>query len=319
MYSSELKKIAHANWLARGKRDMTVSEKKNKIAKLLRSGGVNKVAAAMVGPIIVRLAYEGIVRSVLVEDFVPAGTTREYDVLDDMGIAYKLHSSDGRVKIEPFEGKRVLPDYYRIASEWEVKRSDLEFLNVSTIDYAEEQTTQRIMEREDKDLLALLDAAAADWTARHTGPASDGEATANPNTIQNADPAFTLDTFLSGSARIATQRLKGTNLIMNPADVFDIFRWDIKTVGLAFKEDFFAGRKKMSFGDYNIVESIVVPRKTAYMLPDPKYLGVLSVRYGLEAEDDPTGVAEFKIRKVYNELIAQCILNANGVTKLTKN
>lgn len=312
-------KQANTAFATRGNRKQTGQEKMAKIAKILKSGGINKLAAAQVGPIIVRLAYEGIMRNILLEDVVPTGVTREYDVLDDWGMAYSLHSMEGKVKIERYEGKRVLPDYYRIASEWEVKRSDLEFLNASTIDYAEDQTVQRIMEKEDKDLFALTEAAIADWTVQHTGPNTDSEATRNPNSIVNADPDFSLSTFLDASARIATQRLVGTRLVMNPADVYDIYKWDIKTVGLTFKEEYIAGNKVVNFGDYQIVQSVLMPRGTIYMLPNPEYVGVLSVRYQLEATDDPTGVNQFVVRKIYNELIAQMILNNRGITKITKS
>lgn len=311
-------KQANAAYAKRGNRKQTSQEKMAKIAKILKSGGANKLAAAQVGPIIVRLAYEGVMRNLLLEDLVPSGVTREYDVLDDWGMAYSLHSMEGKVKIERFEGKRILPDYYRIASEWEVKRSDLEFLNASTIDFAEDQTVQRIMEKEDSDFFALSEAAIADWTAQHTGPATDGEATKNPNHIVNADPDFSLNTFLEASARISTQRLMGTRLVMNPADVYDIYKWDITTVGLTFKEEYIAGNKVVNFGDYQIVQSVLMPRGTIYMMPNPEYVGVLSVRYQLEEADDPTGVNQFVVRKIYNELIAQLILNNRGLTKITK-
>lgn len=296
-------------------RKLSSQEKMQRIARLVKTGGVDKLAAAQVGPIIVRLAYEGVVRNLLVEDFVPTGVTREYEALDDLGVAYSLHSNEGRVKIERFEGKRVVPDYYRIAARWDVARSDIEFMNSSTLEYAEDQTVQAIMEREDGDFFALLEASIADWTTTHEG----GLADTAPNNIVNADADFALNTFLEGSSRIASQRLLGTRLVMNPADVYDIYKWDIHTVGLSFKEDYIAGNKVTSFGDYTIVQSSKVPRGTIYMLPDPEFVGILSVRYGLEATDDPTGIPEFRIRKVYNELIAQMILNNNGLTKITKS
>lgn len=299
----------------RGNRKLSTQEKMQRIAKIVKTGGVDKLAAAQVGPIIVRLAYEGVVRNLLVEDFVPSGVTREYEALDDLGIAYSLHSNEGQVKIERFEGKRVLPDYYRIAARWDIARSDLEFMNASTLEYAEDQTVQAIMEREDGDFFALLEASIADWTTVH----ADGDAKDNPNTIINADDTFSLNTFLEGSARIAGQRLLGTRLVMNPADVYDIYKWDIHTVGMTFKEDYIAGNKTTSFGDYQIVQSSKVPRGTIYMLPDPEFVGIFSVRYGLEATDDVTGVPEFRIRKVYNELVAQLILNNRGLTKIVKS
>lgn len=313
METANYVKQAKAAYAARGNRPLSSQEKISKISAILKAGGVDKFAAAQVGPIVIRLAYEGVVRSLLLEDFVPTGVTREYDVLDDLGIAYSLASNEGRVKIERFEGKKIMPDYYRIASEWEIGRSDLEFMNVSVIDYAEEQTTQRIMEKEDGDYFALYEAALADWTNTHPG-----EALVNPNEITNADTDFTLGSFLDASARIATQRLFGTRLVMNPADVYDLYRWDIKTVGLEFKEAYIAGHKTIDFGDYKVVQTPLMKRGVIHMQPNPEYVGILSVRYALEAADDPTGVSDFKIRKVYNELIAQLIINNRGLTKISK-
>lgn len=314
MTTANYVKQAKAAYAARGNRALSKDERLAKISRILKSGGIDKFAAAQVGPIIVRLAYQGVVRSLLVEDFVPTGVTREYDALDDLGIAYSLNANEGRVKIERFEGKKVMPDYYRIASEWEVGRADLEFMNVSVIDYAEDQTVQRIMEKEDGDYFALVEAAVTDWADTHAA-----EAIENPNTIINTDDDFQLNTFLEASARIATQRLSGTRLVMNPADVYDIYKWDIKTVGLTFKEDFIAGNKVVNFGDYQVVQSDLLERGTIYMQPDPEYVGIMSVRYALEAADDPTGISDFKVRKVYNELIAQLILNNNGLTKIVKS
>ena len=314
MNTSTYVKQAKAAYASRGNRPLSKDERLAKIAQILKAGGVDKFAAVQVGPIVVRLAYEGVLRSLLMEDFVPTGVTREYDVLDDLGMAYSLASNEGRVKIERFEGKKIMPDYYRIASEWEIGRSDLEFMNVSVIDYAEDQTTQRIMEKEDTDYFALFNAALADWTATH--PA---EAVENPNVVTNANDVFALETFLDASARIATQRLVGTRLVMHPADVYDIYKWDIKTVGLQFKEDYIAGNKVVDFGDYRIVQSPLQTRGTIHMQPSPEYVGILSVRYALEAADDPTGVSNFTIRKVYNELIAQMILNNRGLTKIVKS
>ena len=60
----------------------------------------------MIGPIQLKLRYQGVVRNVLQEDPIEPGTPVEYDVFDDLGQAYIMSGTDGEVRITPFEGKR---------------------------------------------------------------------------------------------------------------------------------------------------------------------------------------------------------------------
>jgi hypothetical protein len=69
--------------------------------------GIKRLGVGMIGPIQLKLRYQGITRNVLVEDPVTPGTPVEYDVWDDLGQAYIMSGHDGEVRITPFEGKRV--------------------------------------------------------------------------------------------------------------------------------------------------------------------------------------------------------------------
>ena len=49
-----------------------------------------KIGQGFIGPVMMRLKYEGIVRNVLTEDVIAPGAVPVYDVADEMGRAYFL-------------------------------------------------------------------------------------------------------------------------------------------------------------------------------------------------------------------------------------
>jgi hypothetical protein len=97
---------------------LTHEGKVRKMALVLQDevNGIKRLGVGMVGPIQLKLRYQGITRNVLVEDPVTPGTPVEYDVWDDLGQAYIMSGTEGEVRVTPFEGKRVPVRFFRIAS-----------------------------------------------------------------------------------------------------------------------------------------------------------------------------------------------------------
>lgn len=303
-------KVAEGNIRRAGK----PASKENKVARmkaLLDKGGSAKVAEAMVGPISIRLNYEGIARQALVEDMPDAKAgVPAYDVLNDLPVAYHLNSNDGQVRISRVEGKRVIPKYGRIAAEWEIQRTDIEFMKANIVEYANNMTTQQIMKAEDEMLYNGFDLLIDDWQ-KANGKKTD-------NVIQLTSNKLTLDDLVDAEAQIASQQLEAKCIIANPADVMDIKRWDALTTGMAFKEDYFAGYPVLTFGTWNILRSVTVPRGTVYVTAAPDFVGVFSTIYGLESTDDVTGANKFLIRTIMDELVSEVLINRNAVVKLKK-
>ena len=112
-----------------------------------RQNALRRIGQGMIGPIQIRLRYEGITRNVLVEDTLERGPLMPYDILDDLGRAYVLNSTDSEVKITPFEGKQAPPQLFRIASFPRVRKEDLYYLRVNMVEYAQDETRQAIRSR----------------------------------------------------------------------------------------------------------------------------------------------------------------------------
>jgi len=145
-------------------KDLPKLSKKQKVGRLEailadKHNAMRRIGQGMVGPIQIRLRYEGIIRNVLVEDTLERGPLMPYDVLDDLGQAYVLNSTDSEVKITPFEGKQAFPQLFRIASFPRVRKEDLYYLRVNAVEYAQDETRQAIQKQEDARLILLLEQA----------------------------------------------------------------------------------------------------------------------------------------------------------------
>jgi hypothetical protein len=268
-----------------------------------------KVAQGVVGPIIMRLRYEGIVRSVLMEDPLPQGAGLFYDITTEFGAAYKLQPHDNEVKISQYEGNRVRYEVIRIAAFPQISEEDIYKLAINMVDYAKGEAEQRIMEQEDGYLFSSLDAAVAkidtdnpDW-AGLTSHVSTVTGEINPKAFYDAE-------------KIAIQnRLQSHRVIMNPATANDLYTWKIDTTGVKFLDDVMDGKPITKMGKFSIMTSIICPLNKIYLVPEPEYLGWMPILKQLEGVDNPKA-ENFTIGWVYSELVNEIIANSYGIVRM---
>jgi hypothetical protein len=270
----------------------------------------------MIGPIQLKLRYQGILRNVLLEDTLTPGVPIFYDVLDDLGQAYFLHGNEGEIRITPFEGKRVRVELFRIASFPKIKKEDLYWLRSNLVEYTQDETKQAIMRAEDSRLVTLLEVSAqqyrvVDATANPTTGALPNEIEIAAATLQPSD-LYTAVTFTD------QRMLDSTRLLMNPVEYRDLYRWDINTTGWAFKDSVVAGERIVQFGEFQIGKSIVIPAGTTYLTPEPQFLGVFPVMYSLDVEEN-NQTEQFHKGWVMDELVGMAILNPRGIVILRKS
>lgn len=296
-----------------GNRKLSAAEKQSKLALILsdKQNGIRRVGQSMIGPIQLKLRYQGLLRNVLLEDPLTPGVPIEYDVLDQRGQAYMLHGNEGEIKITPFEGKRLPVSLFRIATFPKVKKEDLYFLRVNLVEYAQDESKQAIMKQEDSRLITLIEAAITSWAAINPLAASG-----NVNQVTNTG-VLTPDTLYDAVANVDEHELEAARLLFNPRDYRDLYRWDINTTGWAFKDRVVAGERIVQFGEFQIGKSIIIPKNTIYLAPEPNFLGVFPVMYSLDVEEN-NQVEQFHKGWVMDELVGMAILNPRGLVKITK-
>lgn len=303
-----------ASILARREQGTLSHEAKvKKMALILQddTSGIRRLGVGMVGPIQLKLRYQGITRNVLVEDPVTPGTPVEYDVWDDLGQAYIMSGTEGEVRVTPFEGKRTPVRFFRIASRPAIRKEDLFYLRINAVEQAQDETKQAILKQEDSRLLVILQAAVTDYATR-----PDHVVTPNHN-VTEASGYLTPGSLYSAVSMTDMHELQSARLLMNPFDARDLYRWDINQTGWAFKDRVVAGETITSFGEFQIQRSIMVPKGTVFLTPEPNFLGVFPVLYSLDVAEDHLVEAFWK-GWVFDEMVSMAILNPRGVATITK-
>lgn len=288
-------------------------EKVQKMALVLQDevNGIRRLGVGMIGPIQLKLRYNGITRNVLMEDPITPGTTTEYDVFDDLGQAYLMSGTEGEVRVTPFEGKRVLVRFFRIASRPAVRKEDIVQMRVNVVEQAQDETKQSIMKQEDQRLMTLLQASVTDYATR-----PDHDVTPNHN-ITEASGYFTPLSIYSAVSQTDAHELPSARILVNPIDYRDFFRWDINQTGWAFKDRTVAGEQILTFGEFQFQRSVVVPQGKMFLLPEPDFLGVFPVLYSLDVEENHN-VEAFWRGWVFDEMVSMAILNPRGIATVTK-
>jgi hypothetical protein len=300
-----------------GGKKLSAREKQAKLAHILsdRQGGIQRLGQSMIGPIQLQLRYQGILRNVLLEDTLTPGVPIQYDVLDDLGQAYMLHGNEGEIKITPFEGKRVEVQLFRIASFPQIKKEDLYYLRSNIVEYTQDMTKQAIMRQEDSRLITLLEAAAVSYRVVDSSAVPGSGAL--PNEITIAGTHLMPDDLYTAVTYTDQRQLDSSRLLANPQEYRDLYRWDINTTGWAFKDSVVAGERIVQFGEFQIGKSIIIPRGTVYLTPEPEFLGVFPVMYSLDVEENNM-VEQFHKGWVMDELVGMAVLNPRGIVILRK-
>lgn len=313
-YVSDIQKVMDRM----GGQRLSHRQKQAKLAHILgdRQNGIMRLGQSMIGPIQLQLRYQGILRNVLLEDTLTPGVPIQYDVLDDLGQAYMLHGDEGEIKITPFEGKRVEVQLFRIASFPKIKKEDLYYLRANLVEYTQDFTKQAIMRQEDSRLVTLLEVAVANYRLVDTTAVPGSGSLPNEITIAGS---VLMPSDLYTAVTFTDQRmLDSTRLLVNPQEYRDLYRWDINTTGWAFKDSVVAGEKIVQFGEFQLGKSIIIPRGTAYLTPEPSFLGVFPVMYSLDVEEN-NQVEQFHKGWVMDELVGMVVLNPRGVIILRKS
>jgi len=130
------------------------------------------------------------------------------------------------------------------------------------------------------------------------------------NTLEPSD-------FYSAVTMVEINQLEARRVLAHPADIRDLYNWDLNVTGFRFKDEVFAGGRITSFGEFQIQRSIIVPQGEVFITPEPEFLGVMPVMYSLDVEENHQ-VEQFYKGWVMDELIGMLVLNPRGLARILK-
>jgi hypothetical protein len=277
-----------------------------------KRGAFKRIGQGMIGPIQIKLKYEGIGRNILVEDNRDRGFPTPYEVLDDLGQAYILNQTDAEVKTTPFEGKWVPPAFFRIAAFPYIRKEEQYWLKANIVEHAQEMTREAILKQEDGRLLTLLSSAITDYAAN-----PDHVITPDHIVEIGAGNPIAPEDFYDAVSRVELHELEASRILINPVDLRDLYSWDINTTGPDFRNSLTGGAQVTQFGEFTLQKSIMVPQGTLFLVPEPNFLGVLPIMYSLDVEEN-NQIEQFRRGWVMDELIGMLILNPRGLAAIKK-
>jgi len=288
-------------------------QKRQKMALILgdQVSGIRRLGVGMIGPIQLKLRYQGMIRNVLLEDPVEPGVPVEYEVWDDLGQAYLMSGVEGEVRVTPFEGKRVRVEFFRIASRPAIRKEDLYTMRINMVEQAQDETKQAILKQEDGRLVVILLAAITDYATRADNP------TPGAQDVTIASGPLTPEALYAAVTMTDLREINSSRILVNPADYRDFYLFDQNQTGWAFKDRVVAGERITTFGEFQIQRSLMVPQGKVFLLPDPNFLGVFPVLYSLDVEED-NRVESFWRGWVFDEMVSLAVLNPRGIATVTK-
>jgi len=297
-----------------GASTLTAEAKMRKMALILQDqvNGIQRLGVGMIGPIQLKLRYQGLIRNVLVEDPIAPGTEPYYDVFDDLGQAYIMSGTEGEVRVTPFEGKRVRVEFFRIASRPAIRKEDILGMRVNMVEQAQDETKQSILKQEDQRLMTILLAAVTDYATRPDNP------TPGAQNVTVASGGITPASLYAAVTMTDLREIESARLLTSPAEFRDFYLFDQNQTGWAMKDRVVAGQKITTFGEFQIQRSVVVPQGKAFLLPEPNFLGVFPIQYSLDVEED-NRVESFWRGWVFDEMVSMAILNPRGIATVTKS
>lgn len=291
----------------------TTAHRRDKLRRVLAmADGITRLGVGMIGPIQLKLRYQGMIRNVLLEDPIAPGVSAEYEVVDDLGQAYIMSGHEGEVRITPFEGKRVRVEFFRIASRPAIRKEDLVQMRVDMVEQAQDETKQAILKQEDGRLISILLAAVTDYATRPDNP------TPGAQNVTVASGGITPASLYAAVTMTDLREIESSRLLVSMTEFRDFYLFDQNQTGWAMKDRVVAGQKITTFGEFQIQRSIVVPTGKAFLLPEPNFLGVFPIQYSLDVEED-NKVEAFWRGWVFDEMVSMAILNPRGIATVTKS
>lgn len=275
----------------------------------IKMEGWRKVGQQFVGPILLRLKYEGIARDLILERPLPQGKAPIFPVKTDIGKAYVLQGNMGELKIHRVEGKLVQVPLFRVGSRPMVPKSDVMRMDFDLIGMVKEDAALQILEEEDKRALTLLKNSVLNWKTLNA------DSTAH-HIQQSSGDTWVQSSFHTAFKLIARQRLKAATLLLEAGQYYDLFEWTTENIGWKAKEELVSNGVMASYGDVNIKTCVNVDVNQSFCVPEAKYVGFMPISWSLDSTplDHPE---DAELGFVFDEEIGMMVANPNGVIDLT--
>lgn len=280
------------------------------------ASGLRKSAQAFVGPIMLRLKYEGVLRDVLLEKPLAQGELPIYDFFNNLGMGWALNDYSGQYQIERMEAGKLDIPLLRIGQAVTVPQAEVRAFSFDLIERIKQQMIENIMRKEDQRLFAAIDLAISDHARYELGPEYVNFPDINDYSQENIGP-FSHMTFANAFATISRAQLAPSKILINIGDYYDVFNWGVNTISYAAVERITDTGVMSNYGPAMFRPSVTVKKGVAYVLPEPEYVGYVPIGYGVQVNEVHNPLAD-QYGYVASELLGYGVASAFGLHRTVK-
>jgi hypothetical protein len=274
------------------------AEREATIAQALETDeGRVALAQAMVEPIRRALEYQAVGRKLLMVDELPQGALARYE--RDVRSVARVISRRGAVPDEIQEGEEVLVPTFEIATNPQVRLSEIKARRFYIVDRAQIKAKEAIQKEEDTNIFnALLNAV----DGAHTVLATGG--------------ALTLSALNQAFATVETHDLTVAKIVMHAQRYADVRNWGKTVYDEATQREVLTSGLFGHIWTADIHVSSRMPTNTVLVLAPADYVGAFPVRQDITVlpADDPK---KLRLGWVIYEEIGIVVINNYACAKVT--
>ena len=281
-------------------------------------GDYSSAVKGEVNLIQMRALYEGVARSIMLEDERPTGSTKMYGIVAAQGgldplPALQIKSTVGSSPQFVTAGDMVYPELSRLAVTTQIPLKTIATMPENVVPVWEEMAVRGIVMQEDMMLWQLLEAGISEY-ATVTGD--------NSHTITSANGQLTWAIVNQAIYTMRSQALTPYALICNQTALQWIQQWDSFTSSVWLKNELteqpMSDRLQLPSG-LTIIASITMPQDVAYLVPVPLQMGFMPTVWGITANEDPKGLSNYMYTTDYSELVGFVLANPRAPFKINLN
>ena len=262
-----------------------------------------------------RSLYEGVARSIMIEDERPTGSTKMYSVVAAQGgidplPALQIKSTVGSSPQFVTAGDMVYPELSRLAVTTQIPLKTIATMPENVVPVWEDLAVRGIVMQEDMMLWNLLEAGVSEY-ATLTGD--------NSHTLTAANGQLTWAIVNKAIYTMRSQALTPYALVCNQTALQWVQQWDSFTSSVWLKNEIteqpMSDRLQLPSG-LNVIASITVPENVAYLVPVPLQMGYMPTVWGITANADPKGLSNYMYTTDYSELMGFVLMNPRAPFKI---
>lgn len=273
-------------------RNLTAEQVEQKLTRLMQSpGGMQKVAQQMLSPLKRELLYEGRIRQLFQTYKLALGEEAVFDA--DVDVPAASIGVNGLPQELVVVADRIRVETSPIATRPMIRWNESNFRKYDILNRTQERAKASIMLQEDTRGFNLIDFASGLTNQTAVSSLAGTTAATNNPTLLTSATRLSQEVLVEAIVTLRSKLLTASKIYLNPLRTKDLMLFNTGPAGTGggagifapnFQEAALKAGKVGNIWGTDVLESVIVPSTSVYVLAPAAYLGVLAVRTDISVE-----------------------------------